>query len=296
MTCICGSSLKKSSAQLFFKHDWGAIRFLRCGVCSSWCQSPQIDPSSMVSWYDSDQYQGSAQQGGTTYKNYEADEVQRYKEAQKRFRYDIEPYLKLGSSSILEIGCASGTLLAVARDRGHRVHGVDLSPRFSEQAKRLNNLDVHIGNVLDLPEHKKYHAILVFGALSNMNDLNKVFRKIRRLIRCDGKLFINFPDSRSWIAKLYGRKMWMFAPSVITYASSHGLALCAQRAGWQIDVKRIDWQQPSFLKLINHTKVSTVLPRSMIKKLETSLFPFRIPIPGVQFLRLSPIVNSVSRK
>ena len=293
LTCICGSSLKKGNTQLLFKHAWGAIRFLRCGVCSSWCQSPQIDSSSLASWYDSDQYQGSAQQGGTAYKNYEADEAQRYKEAQKRFRYDIEPCLKLRPSSILEIGCASGTLLAAAKDLGYRVDGVDLSPRFSEQAKRLNGLDVRIGNVLDLPEQKKYDAVLIFGAVSNFTDLGKIFKKIRRLVHRESKLFINFPDSSSWIAKLYAEKIWMFAPSVITYASTRGLVSCAQKAGWQIEIERIDWQQPSFRKLFKHTKFSAVLPSILTKKLERFLFPFRIPIPGVRFLRLSQIAKSV---
>lgn len=293
--CICGSLLKFSNAHLYVQHAWGPVRFLRCARCWSWCQSPQIVPSSLAALYDSDAYQGSAQKLGTAYENYEADEVHRYQEAQARLRFDIEPWLINHPSSILEIGCASGTLLAAARDRGHRVAGLDLSSRFSEQAKRLNKLNVRVGNVLKFTcRKKKYDAVFIFGTVSNLPDLEKVLRKIRGLINREGKLFINFPDSLSFIAKVYAEKMWMFSPTVITFPSSRGLVLCAKNAGWRIEEDKTDWQRPSLRKLFKHSRISFVLPAFLTKNLGNSLFPFRIPIPGIRFFRLSPIANYLS--
>lgn len=287
--CICGACLDSAVHSRVVKHHWGEICFHLCWRCGSWCQSPQVTTDSLVAWYDSDLYQGSDGHSGVAYDNYEADEFQRLAEARDRFSRYIAPWLSRSPADILEIGCASGSLLAVARQAGNRVTGVDLSSRFAEQARRLNQLEVNVGNFLQLPlPERAFDAVFLFGTASNLRDLPKALRRIRRLIREDGRVFLNFPHSDSWPARIYGRNFWMFAPSVATFASTAGMSRCAANNGWTVEALSLDHQRPSFRKLIKHTKLAHVLPEFLTKLVSPRLMPVSIPIPAVKFARLRP--------
>ena len=288
--CICGTRLDSAVHSHVIKHHWGEICFYSCSWCGTWCQSPQVTTASLVAWYDSDLYQGSDGRSGVAYDNYEADESQRLAEARDRFSRYIAPWLSKSPADILEIGCASGSLLAVARQAGNRVTGVDLSSRFAEQARRLNQLEVNVGNFLQMPlPERAFDAVFLFGTASNLRDLPKALRRIRRLIREDGRVFLNFPHSDSWPARIYGRHFWMFAPSVATFASTAGMCRCVTNNGWSIEALSLDYQRPSFGKLIKHTKLADVLPESLTKLVSPRLLPVSIPIPAVKFARLRPV-------
>lgn len=285
--CICGAQLDSAVARRVIKHHWGEICFHSCSGCGSWCQSPQVTPASLAAWYDSDLYQGSDGRSGVAYDNYEADESHRLAEARERFSRDIVPWCSHSSADILEIGCASGSLLAIARQAGNQVTGVDLSARFAEQARRLNQLEVIVGDFLQLPlPERVFDAVLLFGTASNLPDLPEAFRRIRRLIKEDGRVFLNFPHSDSWPARIYGRNFWMFAPSVATFASTAGMSRCAANNGWTVEALSLDHQRPSFRKLIKHTKLAHVLPEFLTKLVSPRLMPVSIPIPAVKFARL----------
>ncbi len=287
--CICGGRLAEASATRVIAHAWGDLSFLSCPQCGSWCQSPQVTPTALAAWYDSDLYQGADGRDGSAYENYEADESQRLAEARERFARDIAPWLRRRPAAILEIGCASGSLLVAAREAGHEVTGIDLSPRFAEQARRLNRLEVLVGDFLRLPlPDAAYDAVLLFGTASNLSDLPESLRRIRRLVRPDGHAFLNFPHSDSWTARLYGRHFWMFAPSAATFASTAGMARCATQNGWTVETLTLDRQRPGFRKLIKHAKLTPVLPRAVARSLGSRLVPVSLPIPAVKFARLRP--------
>ena len=288
--CICGARLDGAVAPRVIRHCWGDIQFQCCPQCGSWCQSPQVTPVSLADWYDSDFYQGSGGHSGDAYDNYEADEPQRHAESRQRFARDISPWLNHRPANILEIGCASGSLLAVAREAGHQVTGVDLSARFAEQARRLNRLEIVVGDFLHIPlPEYTYDAVLLFGTASNLVDFPQSLRRIRQLMRPNGRMFLNFPHSDSWLARLYGRQFWMFAPSVATFASTAGMARCATHNGWTVEALSLDHQRPSFRKLIKHTKLAHVLPEALTKLVSSRLLPVSLPIPAVKLARLRPV-------
>ncbi len=136
-SCIACKRPHSGSARRIEKQfPWGRATFVQCQSCGSWCQSPQITPSSLKAWFDSADYQGSASQAGAAYINYLEDEPSRRDEARVRFRRDLMDHLADGAK-VLELGCASGSLLSVIRDHGCEVVGVDLSQKFVEAAKRL---------------------------------------------------------------------------------------------------------------------------------------------------------------
>jgi SAM-dependent methyltransferase len=264
---------------------WGDIIFVLCESCGCWCQSPQITAETLAQWYDSDQYQGSAKQRGTAYINYLQDEDQRLKEAQQRYRNDLAAYLPLRGGRILEIGCATGSLLTVVRDAGHEVFGIDLSQRFAETARQLHGLDVQVADILCANVADGYFdMILLFGTLSNLSDISGAVARIHRLLKPTGMLVANFPRADSAVARLYGANFWMFAPSVNTILTRKGCAIALDRGGFSILKSGVDFQAPGLHKLLNHAKFGALLPALDALGLGAHAMPFRIPVPGVHIV------------
>src|SRR6185295_3471231 len=125
--CVCAFPLPENPQFVRKTFACGDVRFARCESCGSWCQCPQITAESLGQWYDSDQYQGSCAQRGTAYANYLQDEDHRIVEARQRYQNDLATHLPASGARVLEVGCATGSLLTVVREAGHEVCGIDLS-------------------------------------------------------------------------------------------------------------------------------------------------------------------------
>lgn len=283
--CICNESLNKATRSIVRPHRWGAVRFAKCPRCGSWCQSPQISSASLARWYDSNEYQGGSNQAGSAYINYLQDESHRLAEARQRVERDLASYLPESDGAVLEVGCATGSLLAVLREHGCKVHGIDLSPRFAEAAHSFYGLDITVGDLLamSLPAHAFDMAIML-GTISNLWDLPASLGRIKEALKPGGVLIFNYPKADSLMAVLYGERFWMFAPSVSTLMTDAGCALAMQSAGFSVVHNRTDWQMPSFNKILSHAKVRALVPLFGKLGLGYQTLPFAIPLPGISLV------------
>ena len=218
------------------------------------------------------------------YVDYSRDESARLIEAKNRFKRCLAPVLP-AHARVLEIGCATGSLLAVIKAAGHTVSGVDLSPRFAESAREQYGIDVVAGDFLQTTWPAETHdAVIMLGTISNLQNLEPSLIKIRKLLKADGFLLFNFPYADSFVAKSYGARYWMFTPSVSNFMSVAGcLDVCA-RAGFSPQCMETDYQQPSLGKLLHHAKLDRLLPDALLRRANRPL-PFPVPIPAVKIVR-----------
>ena len=79
---------------------------------------------------------------------------------------------------MLEIGCATGSLLSVLRAAGHQVQGVDLSSRFVEFARGTHGLDVQLGDVLELDLPVGHFDLVVIGSGPGALQVSSSFRQL----------------------------------------------------------------------------------------------------------------------
>lgn len=103
----------------------------------------------------------------------------------------IEEILKEGNQ-LLDVGCATGEFLRVARQRGWTVSGIELSAWAVEAAKDLYNLAVIQGG---LPDSRlpcgSYDAVTMWDCIEHLSDPRKVLLDIRRLLRPTGVLMLS---------------------------------------------------------------------------------------------------------
>ena len=93
------------------------------------------------------------------------------------------------NSSVLDFGCGSGTL-AMLKNKGCRITGIDYSKKASEIAKKVNNYDsVFYGSIFEFnhpPESFDYIVSLdVFGHIP-MEEKDATIKELKKFLKPDG--------------------------------------------------------------------------------------------------------------
>ena len=101
-------------------------------------------------------------------------------------------------SVILDVGCAAGLFLDVARNRRWRVMGVEISEHAASVAKERRGIEVRVGDVMDidLPEHG-YDAVTMLDVLEHLPDPGELLQRVRPLIRPGGVLMLSLPNDHN---------------------------------------------------------------------------------------------------
>jgi 2-polyprenyl-3-methyl-5-hydroxy-6-metoxy-1,4-benzoquinol methylase len=111
----------------------------------------------------------------------------------------------------LDIGCATGSLLAVLRERGWECTGVEICGPQAEYAKKRRNLDVRS---LPLEENhfpdSSFDVVLASHLIEHLNDPAGLARELRRILVPGGHFFVTTPNIAGFQARLF-KKRWRSA-------------------------------------------------------------------------------------
>ncbi|HEX9368371.1 MAG TPA: class I SAM-dependent methyltransferase [Vicinamibacterales bacterium] len=108
----------------------------------------------------------------------------------------VAPHVVSPSARILDVGCASGRLLANLRDRGFaRVTGLDPSPACAAAAARLYAIDVRTMTLEGIAATgEQFDVVIMVGVLEHLRDLDDAFKHIDALLPAAGLLYVEVPD------------------------------------------------------------------------------------------------------
>jgi len=113
----------------------------------------------------------------------------------------IEKYKAPGK--ILDVGCAIGVFLDIAKKRGWEVFGVDISHYAVEQAKKNFGIVVKEGELTAVKfSGKKFDVITMWDFIEHVPDPNKTLSEAWRILKDDGILFIHTINEDSLMSKL----------------------------------------------------------------------------------------------
>ena len=96
---------------------------------------------------------------------------------------------------LLEVGCSWGKFIDVARDRGWKVSGVELSAKSSTSARNELHLDVFTGKLEDSPfvGTQAIDLVISWHVIEHVPDPLSFLRACRSCLRPGGYLVLKTP-------------------------------------------------------------------------------------------------------
>ena len=144
------------------------------------------------------------------------EELDRYYAGQSKYTYDhaggaespydfkrfetiadqVIPFLPSREVRILDVGCATGGLLSVFKQRGFgNVLGVDPSPTCVPAARRLHGVEVRTATLAQLAGwQERFDLILLVGVLEHLRDVQPAVRTVAGRLKAGGLLYCAQPD------------------------------------------------------------------------------------------------------
>ncbi|HLY63859.1 MAG TPA: class I SAM-dependent methyltransferase [Terriglobia bacterium] len=146
----------------------------------------------------------------------------------------------LEKGKLLDIGCGNGNFLAIMRDAGWEVMGVDPDPASAKIAKERFGLQTIVGTIWDarLPE-KSFDAVTLNHVIEHVYDPIALFRECRRVLKPDGRLVVVTPNVESMAHQVF-RAYWreLDPPRHLHLFSFQTLQDCAAESGLHIKILR----------------------------------------------------------
>jgi SAM-dependent methyltransferase len=219
---VCGSDERD------LKFRDGPFSIVTCRACGLVYVTPRLSGQALLDVYDESYWlsQNPKQRGYADYKSESALYLKTYEKRMKLVSRFLPP-----NARVLDVGCAAGYFLRVCQERGHDVHGVELSQAIAIEAqKALGAERIHIGTLDDAAAAMDYRPesfdlVTLWDVIEHVPDPQSVLSKIHELIAPNGRLLLETQNVASRWARLLGSRwhhykhdehLYHFSPRTIT--------------------------------------------------------------------------------
>jgi 2-polyprenyl-3-methyl-5-hydroxy-6-metoxy-1,4-benzoquinol methylase len=184
-----------------FKHVF-AERVVSCDECGFVFTNPRPTPKALERYYTEDY----ALEGLSIPKSIEEFLGSSHKDLW--FSKDRDLGLILGhrtSGRLLDIGCASGTLLWLAKEKGFSVQGVEVARHSADFVRKVLDIEVFCGQVEDARLPAKYFDVVtMIHSLEHVPNPREVVREVHRILASSGVFIIVVPNYFGWSSQKHG--------------------------------------------------------------------------------------------
>jgi glycosyltransferase involved in cell wall biosynthesis len=205
-------------------------RIWRCPTCCSDHVWPMPEDRVLSAYYDQVSYFKGGEIGG--YQDYD-DETKKVIPLVSELLTELEQ--SCTGRTILDIGCAYGTHLAIAADRGWTCCGIEISEHARQVAQQRHGDKLRILAGLDDLDERRYDVITLFDVLEHLKEPYDLFFKLfgKGTIGRDTHIAITTPNARSHEA-VTDPENWVYRypPAHLVYYSAESLRLFLTRLGF----------------------------------------------------------------
>lgn len=128
--------------------------------------------------------------------------------AERRIK-TIGKLIKVERGRLLDIGCALGFFLEVARDHGWEVTGVEISSFAANWARKNLSLEVLTGSFLDFDfEPESFDVVTLFFVAEHFQNVEKLIEKVWQVLKRGGLVVLSIPN-RGGISYRFNRKSYI---------------------------------------------------------------------------------------
>lgn len=193
---LCGGTRQN------LKFTENPYRVVECADCGLTYVTPRREPDKLREMYLVDYWQSSSAKD-FGYTNYLKDEKLYLKTYRRRFAAVRKYYSK--PARVLDVGCAAGYFLSVAKENGWNCTGVEVSPVVGAFARDRYGLDIRQGTLLEQKfEPASFDFITFWDVVEHLPDPQAVLREARRLLAPGGKLLVETQNVNSRFARWMG--------------------------------------------------------------------------------------------
>ena len=223
---------------------------------------------------------------GNIYKNYEDVVDKEYLHHSLTRRLSAQSVLNIIKSYVpkgrlLDIGCATGDFLSVARDFGYSVEGVELS-KWSSKIVEEKGIKVHKELLMSLSRRfsKRYDIITMWGVIEHFQNPRDEMTCINRLLKPGGILVIWTGDVNGIISRILGRRWWYWQGQHIQYFTRSSLNHLARLSGFERVSTKL------YPIAATYEQVENSLSRYKFKKYLIPIIKLIFSIKPIWYLRL----------
>jgi SAM-dependent methyltransferase len=112
----------------------------------------------------------------------------------------ILPHVPTTQSRIMDVGCSTGGLLAILKERGFTdLIGLDPSPACAEAARRLHGVEVLTNSLADVDvRNGSIDLCILIGVLEHVRELLSVLATIWNMVAASGRIYVEVPDAANF--------------------------------------------------------------------------------------------------
>jgi SAM-dependent methyltransferase len=238
-----------------FRKGWdcGAFAFVECRRCGLLQQNPQPDPAAVASRY------------GEAYLRYEEANQYAFRDLELLALGDLGLEAAAGGifdraagegrkPRVLDVGCATGALLAVLRDRGWEPQGVEISAAQAHYGATRHGLPIFAGTLESAAfPAASFDMVHASHLIEHLNDPASFIDEAARVLGPGGILALTTPNADGFQARLLGPAwrsaiydhLFLFSRrTLVALLESRGFSVsaCVTWGGWARGLR------PAFVK------------------------------------------------
>ena len=202
----------------------------KCASCGFLFTNPRPEQSIIQNYYQSEDYISHSDKGNNL-TNILYKIVRNFT---LRSKLRLLNKLTPDNKSLLDYGCGTGDFLNFCQSNNWTVDGVEPSDDAKTIAEQKIGQPIH-SDIKTIDTAQSYHVITLWHVLEHVHDLNKLIKKLKKLLAKDGHFIIALPNCASYDQKIYSehwaaydvpRHLYHFNQQTFkTFADKHELKL-----------------------------------------------------------------------
>lgn len=173
------------------------------------------------------------------YKNYENVIDKQYLRQSETRKLSAKTVLEtmrqhVSSGKLLDVGCATGDFLTVAKDFGYSVEGLELS-RWSSEIVVRKGIKVHKELLKSISSRlsQRFDVITMWGVIEHFQNPLQEMIYINKLLKTGGILAIWTGDVDGLMSRILGRRWWYWQGQHVQYFTNLSLSYLTKLSGFE---------------------------------------------------------------